>query len=184
MKNGNMIPKKVTKLKIEPQTHVRSTKGDKWLFAVEESYLEEYDKRKGLLHPEGKPGRNLNRLRQLEKYNAYKAEIRNIAGQQGFIMPHGYFAIWFLIPYPKSWRRKKVLEMAYKPHQNTPDCDNMIKAFLDGICPRKKRGNGEMGTDDRQVHCYAAFKIWVPKEESCIKIVEYDQDEYLSVFQG
>lgn len=177
-----MQPKKITVLKIEPQTHVRSTKGDRWLFAVSEEYLQEFDKKQAIDHPQGKPGRNMNRRRQLEKYNAYKEELRWIAKQQDFVMPAGHFAIWFKIPVMKSWRPKKAAEMLYKPHQNTPDCDNMIKAFLDGICPRKKRTKGEKGTDDRHVHCYAAFKIWVPKEESCIVIVEYDEKDFTLAF--
>lgn len=176
-----MIPKKVTVLKIEPQTHVRSTKGDRWLFAVSDEYLADFDNKRAL---EGKRGRNVNRKRQLEKYNAYKEEIRWIAAKQGFKMPAGHFAIWFNVAFPGSWRPKKKVEMLYKPHQSTPDCDNMIKAFLDGICPRKNKSKGEKGTDDRHVHCYAAFKVWVPKEESCIKIVEYDQSDFMSSFSA
>ena len=39
------------------------------------------------------------------------------------------------------------------------------------------------GNDDRRVHSYAAFKIWVKPEEACIKIVEYEAADYLEVFK-
>jgi hypothetical protein len=184
LKNGRMIPIKITELKIEPQTHVRSTKGDSWLFAVSDEYLEEYDQKRVLADPNAKPGRNLNRKRQLEKYNAYKEELRWLAKKGGFSVPEGYFAIWFCVPYPKSWRPKKVREMLYTPHQNTPDCDNMMKSFLDGLMPRRNRSKGQTGADDRKIHCYAAFKVWVNHVEARIRVVEYDKGEYMEVFRN
>ena len=120
----------------------------------------------------------------MEKYNAYKEELRWLAKQQDFTVPDGYFAIWFCIPFPKSWlpRKKKCRDNENKPHQSVPDADNMIKAFLDALMPRKRRGNGETGKDDRQVHCYAAFKVWVAPENACIKVVEYNSDDFIQAF--
>lgn len=178
-----MEPIKVTVIKIEPQTHVRSTKGDSWLFAVSDEYLQEYDLKRVLDNPDAKPGRNLNRKRQLEKYNAYKDEIRYIVKKQGFEMPHGHFALWFYIPHPASWRPKKVMEMLYKPHQTTPDWDNYIKSLFDALMPRKSRTKGEKGNDDRKIHCGAIFKVWVTKEEACIKVLEYNSHEFMEVFK-
>ena len=178
-----MIPIKETVIKIEPQTHVRSTKGDSWLFAVTDEYLTEYDQKRVLENPQAKPGRNLNRKRQLEKYNAYKQELSWVVKKQGFTMPHGYFALWFYIPHPPSWRPKKVKEMLYKPHQSTPDWDNYIKALFDALMPRKSRTRGEKGVDDRLIHCGAIFKVWVLPEEACIKVVEYEVDEFMKVFK-
>lgn len=178
-----MIPKKITVLKIEPQTHVRSTKGDSWLFAVSDEYLKEYDQKRTLTNPKAIPGRNLNRKRQLQRYNAYKEDLRKLAFEDRFVMPQGYFAIWFYIPIPKSWRPAKVKEMLYTVHQSTPDCDNMIKSFLDGIMPRKNKAKGEKGVDDRKVHCYAAFKIWVRQDEGAVKILEYEDSEFVEAFE-
>lgn len=127
-------------------------------------------------------GRNLNRKRQLEKFNAYKEELRWLAKKEGFTVPHGYFAIWFCIPHPKSWRKPKIKEMLYQPHQSTPDWDNCTKAFFDALMPRKKRTRGETGTDDRLVHCGAVFKIWVGENEGCIKIVEYEKEDFIYQF--
>jgi Holliday junction resolvase RusA-like endonuclease len=178
-----MIPKKITVLKIEPQTHVRSTKGDSWLFAVTDEYLMEYDQKRTFSDPDAKPGRNMNRKRQLQKYNAYKEDLRWQAKNWFFTVPDGYFAIWFYVPHPKSWRPKKVKEMLYKPHQNTPDCDNMVKSFLDSLMPRRNRTKGAKGADDRKVHCYAPFKVWVLPGEECIKILEYNANDYTKEFE-
>lgn len=178
-----MIPTKTTVLQIEPQTHVRSTRGDRWLFAVTDEYLKGYDRKRVISNPDAKPGRNLNRKRQLEKYNAYKDELRWLANRSGFKVPDGYFAIWFYIPHPQSWGKKKRQEMIHKPHQSTPDCDNMMKSFLDGLMPRRNRAKGMKGADDRKIHCYAAFKVWALPEEACIKIIEYEAAEFLEVFK-
>lgn len=146
--------------------------------------MEEYDRKRGLGDPEAKKGRNLNRKRQLEKYNAYKEELRWIVKKQGFEMPLGYFAIWFCIPFPKSWepRKGKCRAMEGQPHQSTPDCDNLLKAFFDGIMPRRNKSKGEKGTDDRKIHCYTAFKIWVKPEDACIRIIEYTHQEFTKTF--
>src|SRR5262245_46248272 len=119
-----MQAQKVTIIPIYPSTHVRSTQGDRWLFAVDDDKIAKYDQKK--LVVTGKKGGNMRRKMQLEKYNAYKQEIRHWAEKTGFKMPLGYFAIWFCVPFPKSWepRKTKCREMLGKPHQNTPDCDN------------------------------------------------------------
>lgn len=153
------------------------------MFAVTYEYLQEYDQQRVVKDPEAKPGRNVNRKRQLETYNKYKDDLRLLAKEMRFVMPHGYFAIWFYVPCPPSWRKKKVMERLYMPHQSTPDCDNLIKAFLDAVCPRKNKAKGEKGNDDRQVHCYAAFKVWVKPEDSCIKVLEYDSAEFVEAFK-
>lgn len=175
---------KETVLNLWPQTHVRSTKGDRWLFAVSDEYLQEFDAKKALTSLKGQKGGNMRRKRQLERYNSYKEEIRFLAKKQGFVMPHGYFSIWFYIPFPKSWERykKKCAEMAGKPHQSTPDWDNLTKALFDALMPRKSRTSGETGNDDRKVHCGAVFKVWCYPDNACIRVVEYDKDEFLSVF--
>lgn len=176
-----MIATKITVIDIHPSTNVRSTQGDKWLFGAADDYIEAYDNKRILLH--GKKGRNMARKRQLEKYNAYKQELRNICTKQGFEMPLGYFALWFYVPYPKSWRKPKIAANLYKAHQTTPDWDNFIKAMFDGLMPRKSRYKGEKGVDDRKVHCGAIFKVWVRPEEACIKVVEYAEEDFTEQFK-
>jgi Holliday junction resolvase RusA-like endonuclease len=72
--------------------------------------------------------------------------------------------------------------MEGQPHQSTPDCDNLLKAFFDGIMPRRNRTQGQKGCDDRKIHCYSAFKVWVKPENACIQVVEYDQDDFIACF--
>ena len=175
-----MTPIKVTTINIHPSTHVRSTKGDSWLFAVSDEYLIKYDSKRA--EEKGKAGGNLRRKRQLEKYNAYKDEIRWWVAKNRFIMPVGYFAIFFYIPAPVSWRKKKRDELIGMPHQSTPDCDNLLKAFFDGIMPRKNKTRQEKGADDRKIHCYAAFKVWCNENEERIVIKEYNQEEFDACF--
>ena len=73
--------------------------------------------------------------------------------------------------------------MIYTVHQNTPDLDNYLKQLYDSIMPRKNRLKGEKGIDDRKIYCYAAFKVWVPLEEACIKVIEYDAGEFMEAFK-
>ena len=72
--------------------------------------------------------------------------------------------------------------MEGQPHQSTPDCDNLLKAFFDSVMPRANKAKGEKGADDRKIHCYAAFKVWVRPENACIKIVEYGGNDFLAAF--
>ncbi len=175
-----LTPLKITTIPVWPATNVRSTQGDRWILAATDEYLRGYDERQ--IEKKGKPGRTLDRKRQLEKYNAYKQEVRYWCEKNQFIVPAGDFAMWFYIPFPKSWRRKKRLEMAGKPHMNTPDLDNLIKAIFDSVMPRRNRLAGQKGSDDRRIHMYVAGKIWVPPGEERIDIVEYNEADFRSVF--
>lgn len=59
------------------------------------------------------------------------------------------FHIIFGIPMPKSWSAKKKREMQDIPHQQRPDIDNLLKAFLDCLCE-----------DDSYVYDVRCVKIW------------------------
>lgn len=178
-----MTPTKITTIDIQPSTHVRSTKNEGWLLAenVTYKYLESLDIKR--LITKGKKGTLAARKKQLEIHNAHKQEIRDWAARNEFKMPLGHAAVWFYVPMPPSWRPKKRAEMIYTVHQNTPDLDNYLKQLYDSIMPRKNRLKKEKGVDDRKIYCYAAFKVWVPVEESCIKIVEYNASEFMEVFK-
>ena len=98
------------------------------------------------------------------------------------MIPDGYFAIWFCVPMPESWRKKKVNENEGKPKVTAPDIDNYCKGFFDALMPRKNKRFGEKGSDDRRIHCFATFKIWVSRGDECIKVVEYDENDFNSAF--
>lgn len=57
--------------------------------------------------------------------------------------------LYFLIPMPPSWSKKKRRDYHYFPHQQTPDIDNLVKAFLDAVM-----------AEDKEVWDIRATKIW------------------------
>ena len=69
--------------------------------------------------------------------------------------------IIFTIEMPKSWSKKKKLEMCGKPHQQTGDLDNYLKALCDAVY-----------TDDSHLWTYRATKIW--GTEGSIRIIPDD----------
>ena len=166
-----MTPTKITIIPVHPSTHVRSTKNEGWLLSesVTYDYLKGLDEKRLLL--KGKMGTLSARKKQLEIHRAHKKEIAAWVERTGFKMPLGYFAVWFYVPMPASWRKKKRAQMLYNVHQNTPDLDNYLKQLYDSVMPRKNRLRKEKGCDDRKIFCYAAFKVWVEWDDACIKVV-------------
>lgn len=59
------------------------------------------------------------------------------------------YSIIFEIPMPKSWSLKKRFEMNGKPHQETPDLDNLLKAVNDALLEQ-----------DKIIYYVEARKIW------------------------
>lgn len=60
------------------------------------------------------------------KYRAFRDEIR----AAGFVPPDA-FKVTFFVPMPKSWSKKKRVDMLGVSHQQRPDLDNYLKGFLD-----------------------------------------------------
>lgn len=176
-----MKPIKTTFIPVFPSTHVRVNRKELWMLTKTDEYMAELDEKK--LLEKGKKGGALRRKRQLEVNFAHKQELRSWAEATGFKMPHGYFAVWYLVPMPPSWRKKKRDAMRGQPHQNTPDFDNFTKQLFDAIMPRRNRVSGEKGADDRKIHCCAIFKKWVDYEDAGMKIVEYDPVEFMAQFE-
>ncbi len=65
------------------------------------------------------------------KYWAYKDEVLRQA--KGYELPDK-IDICFHLKMPKSWSKKKKVLMFGKPHQQTPDVDNILKAIFDIFC--------------------------------------------------
>lgn len=130
------LPKeRVIELYITPQTHIRSTKGDGLMFRIPEDQLH-------------LPG--LLRKRRLERYNNYKMDLIEEAATQGYQMGEE-IKVLFCIPVPASWRNKKKARHHFAAHCSKPDVDNLCKAFMDALKPRK----------DHVVHTLIAKKVWV-----------------------
>lgn len=62
------------------------------------------------------------------KYRAFADEVRDKIKD----IPVPYHVI-FVLPMPKSWSKKKRIEMAGAPHRQKPDKDNLEKALLDAL---------------------------------------------------
>lgn len=139
-----MPRKKITRLDITPQTHVRSTQGDSVFFRIPEDKL----------RPDG-----LKRKRRLQKYNTYKGELLDVSREKRFIIPEFGAHITFFVPVFRSWSKKKKADLHLQPHQAKPDLDNFLKAFKDSIM-----------REDKGVHSYTVSKKWVNQEDGYIEI--------------
>lgn len=63
------------------------------------------------------------------KYWNFKDRLKEL----NFELPESGAHVIFHLPMPNSWSKKKKVEMSGKPHQSTPDCDNMLKAIMDAV---------------------------------------------------
>lgn len=96
------------------------------------------------------------------KYRGFCDHLRALAGP--WQMPDA-MTIIFYIPMPASWSRKKKRAMDARPHQQTPDLDNLVKAALDALLKEDK----------------TVWQVWAEKRWAYQgSIVIYDnQDEVL-----
>lgn len=139
-----MPRKKRSYIKISPQTHVRSTQSDRIFFQIPEHKL----------LPEG-----LKRKRRLQKYNAYKKDVRAYCEINEINVPDSGAHIIFYIPVPQSWRPSKKSLHHLKPHQSKPDLDNLIKALKDAVM-----------SEDKSVWDYHLSKLWINQETGFTEI--------------
>lgn len=77
------------------------------------------------------------RMTQSDKWKKRPAVMRyrhfcDLVRVSGVLLPNGSSVI-FELPMPKSWSKKKRLEMNGKPHQQKPDLDNLLKALADAV---------------------------------------------------
>jgi hypothetical protein len=105
----------------------------------------------------------------------------------GFIMPQDAFFMWFFMPMPKTWTKKKKLAMAFKLHKQKKDTDNLSKAIKDALAPRKSNfvAGNMPAMDDRVISSYANAKIYLPdeyKDKIGILIVEYAINDFIGKF--
>lgn len=134
---------KTYKFQITPQTHVRSTQGDRIYFRIPREKL----------RPAG-----LARLLRLERYNQYKIDLSALAKQIRFTPPEQGGHLSFYIPVPRTWKKYKKEQHHLQLHQSTPDWDNLAKAFFDSLLHQDK------GIADIRV-----TKKWVNQETGWIE---------------
>ena len=79
------------------------------------------------------------------RYRAFCDQVR----AAGVELPESGAHVIFHMPMPPSWRLKKRLDMAGKPHRQKPDVDNLWKALMDACLD-----------DDSGVWDVRATKLW------------------------
>ena len=82
------------------------------------------------------------------RYFEFRDKMQEVIQANKLELPTN-ICVTFAIEMPKSWSDKKKAKMGGTPHQNKPDIDNLIKAFLDSF-----RG------DDAKVSFISASKYW------------------------
>lgn len=65
----------------------------------------------------------------VERYWAFRDQVRLM----GIQVPPAGAHVTFVIPMPRSWSKRRRAEMAWQPHQQTPDADNLLKGLLDAV---------------------------------------------------
>ncbi len=63
------------------------------------------------------------------RYMAFKDECR----LNKVNLPFSGSSVIFTLEMPKSWKKSKKLLMNGKPHQQTPDLDNLLKSLMDAV---------------------------------------------------
>jgi len=98
------------------------------------------------------------------QYRAFKTELNLKAKQQKFELSEAH-RVTFLVEMPKSWSKKKKLEMYGEPHRQRPDLDNYLKALWDCLLP-----------EDSACHYVVAIKKWSDKPGIVVENFPKDLD--------
>lgn len=133
-------------LDITPQTHIRSTSGDRILFRIPRDKLRES---------------GFRRLTRIEKYNNYKISVLALAKAKQFTFPSIGASIKFYLPVPASWSKSKKALHHLQYHTSRCDLDNLIKALLDSLM-----------SEDKHIAHFEAAKYWVNAEKGWIEITD------------
>jgi len=92
------------------------------------------------------------------KYHIYKDSMNHYANEYNYCVDN-VLSLTFIIPFPKSYSKKKKQELRGKPHILRPDLDNLLKAFKDALCK-----------EDSYVHTYETIKkIWGDEGQIVVK---------------
>jgi len=68
----------------------------------------------------------------VQSYYYYADLLRWEAKKVGYLIP-SELSCTFLLEMPKSWPQSRKDRLAYRPHQQTPDLDNLVKGFQDAL---------------------------------------------------
>ena len=95
------------------------------------------------------------------RYFKYRDDLRREL--PGYRLPAQLYLTFFL-PMPPSWSKRRRSEMLGAPHDQTPDIDNLVKAFMDAF-NKDEHGNK---MSDAHVYYITAEKYWA--EEGSIEL--------------
>lgn len=99
------------------------------------------------------------------RYYNRAGELRWLADKYQYKLPSD-LTIRFFVTMPLSWSRKRRLSMDGQPHQQTPDCDNMVKFFLDSLTyqPKDMARLKQPKESDAHIWHIDATKYWTSKD--------------------
>lgn len=95
------------------------------------------------------------------RYFKYKESLQWLAKAHSFKIPEE-LEVTFHIPVPQSWTPKKKLELTGKPHKQTPDLDNLLKALQDSL----------LGNDSHIWKYRNVQKLWAERGSIEITVIE------------
>lgn len=133
------------------------------------------------VEPMGKPRESRrdkwNPSPAVQRYRAQRDRIRlklKKIGIKAIDFPRAGVHVVALIAPPKSWTKKKKRAHYFTLCEALPDCDNILKAFLDAVFYTEKQmtPDGLKDVDDRLIASAASSKIWVPKTLECIMLLQ------------
>ena len=73
-----------------------------------------------------------------KSYHEYMNSLKVLARAEGFTLGDA-FDVVFYMPMPKWWSQAKRDQMRGRPHQQTPDYSNCLKALEDALHPEDKK---------------------------------------------
>lgn len=106
-----------------------------------------------------------------KKYLQYKEAIRWTIKQQFKGKPIDGavgVTVWFYMPMPETWSKKKKAEMVNRYHTKKPDIDNLIKGLFDAL-------NNLIWVDDNRVVDMTVFKVYGEKPGIEIEVEEVEE---------
>lgn len=93
----------------------------------------------------------------VQEYFSYRDDVKFLCSQNGYVQGDS-LDIVFQIPFPASYTKKKRASLLGRPHQEKPDIDNLVKAWLDACL-----------SDDKKVWDVRARKVWGEKGRIFVK---------------
>jgi Holliday junction resolvase RusA-like endonuclease len=92
------------------------------------------------------------------RYYTYKDTLNILAKKDRYIIQE-CLSVEFYLPIPKSWSKKKKKALLGHPHQQTPDIDNLAKAFMDCLCK-----------EDSHIYRLQVSKFWAEQGKIIIRL--------------